>query len=96
MTDVVALELKARAATLAQLPHQKLEILEGVSENKVTRAFEMLRLPIVFPFLVSVEHWIKTEVHRTHVAGGHLRLGPECACKPFLKRHAMAAARCDV
>src|SRR2546430_9910634 len=47
--DIVAFELEAGAATLAQILQDPLDVLESVAEDEVPRHFEVLALPLVFP-----------------------------------------------
>jgi len=56
----------------------------------------MLRLPVVFEALVTVEHGIEAEIHRAHVEGGHLRAGAQGRGQPLLQAHPGAAAGGDV
>src|SRR5205085_11344257 len=67
VADIVALELKLGATALAEILQQPLDIGERVFEDEVAGVFEVLRLPVVFPFLVAVEHREEPEIHRPHV-----------------------------
>src|SRR3954462_8895967 len=91
MADVVAFELETRPVALSQIPQDPFDILECIPEYEVAAAFEMLRFPVVFEALVTVQHREQAEVHRPHVERGHLRARPQGCGKPLLESHAMAA-----
>ena len=46
VADIVAFELEPRAAALAQILQDPLDIVEGIAEDEIARHFEMLRLPL--------------------------------------------------
>ena len=96
VADIVALMLEAGAALLAQPLYDLLDIGEGVAEDEVAGHLQRLRLPLVFPFLVAVEHRVEPEIHRAHVHRAHLGLGAQRRCEAFLEGHAEAAAGRDV
>ncbi len=58
MPDVVAFELKPRAAALTERAQNRLDIGEGVLENPAARLFEIRRFPILFPARVLVDERI--------------------------------------
>ena len=74
MTDVVALELEARAVLLAELAQHELDVLERVAEDEVAAILEVGTLPGMLEFLVALEHREQAEVHRAHVERGDLGL----------------------
>src|SRR5260221_12232428 len=96
VADIVALELEARAAALAQLLQDVFDVLEGVSEDEVARVLEVLALPVVLELLVALEHGEEHEIHRAHVERAHFRLGTQGRGEALLQGHAVAAARGDV
>ncbi len=96
VADIVALELEARAAALAQLLQDVFDVLEGVSEDEVARVLEVLALPVVLELLVALEHGEEPEIHRAHIERAHFRLGAQRRSEPLLQAHAVAAARGDV
>src|SRR6476646_11330333 len=73
VTDVVAFELEARAVC-RQRGRCEFDILEGVAENEIAGALQILPLPFVLEVLEPVQHRKQAEVHRSHVQGGELRL----------------------
>src|SRR3546814_8065126 len=96
MPDVVALEFEARAAALAELLQDVLDVLEGVAEDEVAAALQMLRLPGELELLELVEGGIEPEIHRSHVERAHLRLGAQRRGQALSHAHPGAAARGDV
>src|SRR5260370_5503590 len=96
VADIVALELEARAAALAQLLQDVFDVLEGVSEDEVARVLEMLALPVVLELLVALEHGEEPEIHRAHIERAHFRLGAQRRSEPLLQAHAVTAALGDV
>src|SRR5690348_3687886 len=96
MADVIALELETGAMTLSELLHDALDIFEGIPEDEVAAALEVLGLPLVLEFLVALEHGVEAKVHRAHIERGHLRAGAQRGGEPLLQSHAMAAARRDI
>src|SRR5438309_6953149 len=75
VADIVALMLEAGAALFAQPLYNLLDIGEGVAEDEVAGHLQRLRLPVVFPLLVAVEHRVEPEIHRAHVHRAHLGPG---------------------
>ena len=63
VTDVVALELEARAVR-RQCGHRELDILERVAKDQVAAIFQMLPLPCVLEVLVPVQQGKQAEIHR--------------------------------
>ena len=96
VADVVALELEARAAALAQSFKHALHVGEGVLEDGVAGGFEEFRLPFMLPFPWLVEHWKQREIHRAHVERAHFGLGPERGRQSLVQRHQRGAAGGDV
>ena len=70
-----------------------LKVLRKMKSRVISR---WLRLPLVFPFLVAVEHREEAEIHRAHVERAHLGLGAQRRRQPLLQGHAVAAAGGDV
>src|SRR5690606_29565230 len=73
MSDVVALEFKARIVSVTGL-EDVLDILEAVAENEIARCFEVLPLPIELKGLIAIQKMIQAEVYGTHIEGGDLGL----------------------
>src|SRR3546814_4993208 len=69
MPDVVALEFEARAAALAELLQDVLDVLEGVAEDEVAAALQMLRLPGELELLELVEGGVepRSEEHTSEL-----------------------------
>src|SRR5262245_50546449 len=96
MADVVAFELELDAMALPQPLQNLFDIVEGVAEDKVARALEMLALPGMGEVLVAVKHWIEAEIHRAHIERGHLGRGAFRGGQPLVERHALPAPGGDV
>jgi len=62
MAGVVALELEPRTVAAAVFD-DVLYVLEGVLEHGIAGLLEILRLPFMQEFFVSVEHRMEAEVH---------------------------------
>src|SRR5216684_5296750 len=75
VADIVALEFELRAATLAELLKNMLDIFESIPENEIPRVFQVLRLPVEFPFLVTLKHGVEAKIHRAHIERADLRAG---------------------
>ena len=96
MADIVAFEFEAHAVALAEPLQYELDIAEGVAEDEVLRALEMLALPFMGEFLVAREHREEPEIHRAHVERRHLGRHAFGGGEPLVERHALAAAGGDV
>ena len=96
VADVVAFELELRAMALAKVFKNALDVPECISKYQIIGAFEIGFLPIVFEFLVAIEHRVEAEIHRPHVERAHLRRGLERRGQPLFDGHLMAAAGGDV
>src|SRR5262245_56479770 len=66
MADVIALDLETRAV-LGASRENVLDILEGVLEDALARAFEIGPLPVMFEGFEALEHRIEPEIHRAHI-----------------------------
>ena len=95
MTDVVALDFKARVVVAARLQDVG-DVLEGVLEDAVIRTGEVRLFPIVFPVRDTRDHFVQAEVHRTHVQRGHFRFQLQCRLQPVLDGHRRRAAGGEV
>ena len=95
MADVVALDFEARAV-LGAGGEDVGDVLEGVLEDAVVRAFEIGALPVVLELLETVQHRVETEIHRAHVERGDLGLEMGAGLQAFLDQHGRRAAGGDV
>src|SRR5450830_526251 len=67
VTDVIALELEARAMSLAEAPKNAFDVAKGIAEDDVVAAPNVVLLPIKIPLSILVGHLGEDEVHRTQV-----------------------------
>ena len=85
MSYVIALELEARFVLRARLQGE-LDVLEGVSEDQIPCALQVLRFPCVLELLETFQHGEESEVYRSHVERSQLRLqlhgGPDALLDP--------------
>src|SRR5207244_427965 len=85
--------LELETCTVAQTRFKdEFDILEGVAENAVAAAFEVGAFPVVLEFLETIEHRIKTEVHRAHVKARDFRVKRAGRAGTFRHRHRRRAA----
>ena len=96
MTDVVALELEARAASFAQRSEDVRDVLKRVAKYEVFHPLDVGLLPVVAPVLDLARRLVDREVHRPHVQRAHLRLGLQRIGQALLHRHPGASAGRDV
>ena len=96
MTNVVALELEARAASVAQRLEDVLDVLERVAEDEVFHPLDVRLLPVVAPVLDLARRLVDREVHRPHVQRAHLRHGLQRIGQALFHRHPGASAGRDV
>ena len=96
MADVVAFAFETGAAALAQLADEALDLREGVGDDQVLGALDIGLLPIVFPVLDLLGDMEDAEIHRAHVEGAELGLGPQRCGEAVLHAHAQRAAGGDV
>src|SRR5258708_1585801 len=63
MRRVVALELELRSMPFPKAVEYCFDVFKGVSEDPVSRGFQIARLPIVLKAFVALEHRVHSEVH---------------------------------
>src|SRR5215510_6790315 len=95
MSDVVALELEARAVRAAQAENLG-DVRERVLEHPGFTRHEILRLPFVLPRLLSRQHLVEPEVHRAHVERRELGLQLQRWLETMLDGHRLRSAGRDV
>ena len=95
MSDVVTLELEARAVPVAGLENI-LDILEGVAEDQVFGGFEVRLFPIELERFVSPNQRVEPEVDRSHVERRELRSKSRGRLRAFLNLHVRTTPRRDV
>ena len=95
VTDVVALELEARAVC-RQRGQCEFDILEGVAKNEIAGAVQILPLPFVLEVLEPVQHRKQAEIHRPHVQRRELRLEADGGFDALFDLHEGAAAAREV
>src|SRR5262245_55366489 len=96
MPDIVALDLEAGAVPYAR-GQNVFDVGESILEHALLRIFEIRLLPVVFEFsLVTPDHRIQAEVHRSHVERCDFRL--ECCgrANTLFCRHRRRATGGDV
>ena len=71
MTDVIALDLKARSGLAARLQDVR-DIAEGIAKHQIIGVLEIGPLPVVAEFLEASQQLVHAEVHRAHVERGDL------------------------
>src|SRR5215471_10022338 len=95
MSDVVALELEARAVRAAETEDFG-DVLERVPEHPGFARCEILRLPLVLPRLLPLEHLVEAKVHRAHVERRELWLQLQRRLQAVLDGHRLRSAGGDV
>src|SRR5258708_6337619 len=96
MRRVVALKLKSGAVAATQALEDRLYIFEGVLEYPIPRGFQVLRFPVLLEILVTREHGVHAEVHRSHVQRTELGRYVHRCGEPLIYGHALTAAGGDV
>ena len=96
MADIVAFAFEARAAALAELFDELLDLRERVGDDALARLLDIGLLPVVLPVGDLGAGMEDAEIHRAHVERAEFRLGPERRCEPVLDAHAERAAGRDV
>src|ERR1700735_3337171 len=73
MTDVVAFDFKPCAVRSAR-GQNIFDVSEGIFEDSIARPLKIRFFPVVFEALITGQHWVKAEVHRTHIERGYFWL----------------------
>jgi hypothetical protein len=95
VANVVALDFEASTA-LSKIAKNVFNVGEGILEDKVFHALDLLFFPVITPLYDPLGHRVNGKVHRSHVQRTHLGLDLERISKPFLNLHLSTAARRDV
>src|SRR5258708_39498869 len=66
VANVVAFELEA-GAVVGTGAQDELDVLEGIPEHEIARAFEIGLFPVVLELLVAIKHRKQGKIHRAHV-----------------------------
>ena len=87
LPDVVTFELEANAMLVAELAENGSYVAESAAEHPVFGPLDIRLLPRMLPADDAARRLVEGEIHRAHVDGAELRLGPQRIGEPFLERH---------